>query len=162
MDLVGFAEPAFAEIATAFATVAARLGEVAVCAIPLSARRGDNVTRRSPRMPWDQGPTLLEHLHAGEGANAAETAAFSFPVQWVNRPDAEFRGFSGTVAAGSIGPGDTVLVAGSGRLSTVKEIVTFDGALERARAGDAVTLTLADEIDIARGDLLGDPRDPPE
>ena len=162
MDLVGFAETAFTEIATAFAAVAARLGEVAVCAIPLSARHGDNVTQRSRRMPWYRGPTLLEHLHAVEVADAAEAGSFRFPVQWVNRPNAEFRGFSGTVVAGSIGPGDAVLVAGSGRVSTVKEIVTFDGTLERARAGDAVTLTLADEIDVARGDLLADPRDPPE
>jgi bifunctional enzyme CysN/CysC len=162
MDLVGFAETAFTEIATAFEAVAARLGEVAVCAIPLSARHGDNVTRRSLHMPWYCGPTLLEHLHAVEIASTAEVGAFRFPVQWVNRPNAEFRGFSGTVAGGAIGPGDPVLVAGSGRSSTVKEIVTFDGALERARVGDAVTLTLTDEVDIARGDLLADPREPPE
>jgi bifunctional enzyme CysN/CysC len=87
---------------------------------------------------------------------------FRFPVQWVNRPNASFRGFSGTVASGSIAPGDTVLLAGSGRSTRVCEIATFDGALDRAEAGDAVTLTLADEIDIARGDLLADPRDPPE
>src|SRR5215472_7596123 len=127
MDLVGFAETAFAEIATTFAAVAARLGEVAVCAIPLSARQGDNVTERSRRMPWYRGPTLLEHLHAVDVANALEAGAFRFPVQWVNRPNAEFRGFSGTVLAGSIGTGDPVLVAGTGRTSTVKEIVTFDG-----------------------------------
>jgi bifunctional enzyme CysN/CysC len=162
MDLVGFSETAFTEIATVFAAVAAGLGEAAVCAIPLSARHGDNVTRPSPHMPWYQGPTLLEHLHAVEVANAAATGAFRFPVQWVNRPNAEFRGFSGTVAAGAIATGDPILVAGSGRSSRVKEIVTFDGTLERAQAGDAVTLTLTDEIDVARGDLLADPRDPPE
>src|SRR5262249_35902211 len=88
--------------------------------------------------------------------------AFRFPVQWINRPNPEFRGFSGTVASGSIRPGDPVLVAGSGRLSTIKEIVTFDGALAQADKGDAVTLRLDDEIDIARGDVLADPRAPPE
>jgi bifunctional enzyme CysN/CysC len=162
MDLVGFDEPTFEEIATAFSAFASGLGEIAVCAIPLSARHGDNVTGQSPRMPWYRGPTLLEHLHAVEVSDGAGGGAFRFPVQWVNRPHADFRGFSGTVAAGSIGCGDSVLVAGTGRTSTISDIVTFDGQLERARAGDAVTLRLADEIDIARGDLLCDPRDPPE
>jgi bifunctional enzyme CysN/CysC len=162
MDLVGFAEPSFEEIATAFSAFAARLGEVSVCAIPLSARLGDNVTMYSARMPWYRGPTLLEHLHAVDVSEGTSGGSFRFPVQWVNRPNAEFRGFSGTVAAGSIGRGDSVLIAGSERSSTVKEIVTFDGTRERARAGDAVTLTLDDEIDVARGDLLADPRDPPE
>ncbi len=87
---------------------------------------------------------------------------FRFPVQWVNRPNASFRGFSGTVVSGSIAPGDMVLLAGSGRSTRVREIATFDGALERAGSGDAITLTLADEIDIARGDLLADPRNPPD
>jgi translation elongation factor EF-1alpha len=87
---------------------------------------------------------------------------FRFPVQWVNRPNAEFRGFSGTVVSGSISPGDAVLVAGSGRSARVKEIVTFDGPVDYAAEGDAVTLTLDSEIDIARGDLLADPHDPPE
>jgi bifunctional enzyme CysN/CysC len=162
MDLVGFAERSFEEIATAFSAFAAHLGEVAVCAIPLSARFGDNVTERSARMTWYRGPTLLEHLHAVEVSDDTGRGPFRFPVQWVNRPNADFRGFSGTVAGGSIGPGDRVLVAGSGRSSTIQKIVTFDGALGRARTGDAVTLTLADEIDIARGDVLADPHDPPE
>jgi bifunctional enzyme CysN/CysC len=161
MDLVGFEEATFEEIATTFSAFAAGLGEVALCAIPLSARFGDNVTEPSARMPWYRGPTLLEHLHAVEVSNAAG-GAFRFPVQWVNRPNADFRGFSGTVAAGAIARGDSVLVAGTGRSSTIRDIVTFDGPLDQARAGDAVTLTLADEIDIARGDLLADRRDPPE
>ena len=90
------------------------------------------------------------------------TRPFRFPVQWVNRPNAEFRGFSGTVVSGSIAPGEIVLVTGSGRSARLKEIVTFDGWLERAQEGDAVTLTFDDEIDIARGDLLAAPREPPE
>jgi bifunctional enzyme CysN/CysC len=111
-------------------------------------------------MPWYQGPTLLEHLHSIEVAG--DERPFRLPVQWVNRPNGEFRGFSGTVVSGSIAPGDQVLVAGTGGAARVKEIVSFDGALAGAAEGDAVTLTLDREIDIARGDLLADPRDPPE
>ncbi len=162
MDLVGFEEGRFEEIATGFSAFAAGLDNVSVCAIPLSARQGDNVTESSARMPWYRGPTLIQHLQTVDLAVGADRRPFRFPVQWVNRPTAEFRGFSGTVAAGSVAPGDPVLVAGSSRSSRVKELVTFDGVLERARAGDAITLTLADEIDIARGDVLTDPGDPPE
>jgi bifunctional enzyme CysN/CysC len=161
MDLVGFAEPQFRETAAVFADFAAGLEGVSVCAIPLSARLGDNVTKRSDEMPWYRGPTLFDHLHAVEIPTGGERP-FRFPVQWVNRPNAEFRGFSGTVASGSVARGDRVLVAGSGRSTKIKEIVAFDGALDRATAGGAVTLTLEDEIDIARGDVLADPRDPPE
>jgi bifunctional enzyme CysN/CysC len=161
MDLVGFEERRFAEIAAGFSGFAAGLGDAAVHAIPLSALSGDNVTRLSERMPWYRGPTLIEQLEAVEVAESGERP-FRFPVQWVNRPNAGFRGFSGTVASGSIAPGDPILVAGSGRSTRVKQIVTFDGALAGAGPGDAVTLTLADEIDVARGDVLADPRDPPE
>jgi bifunctional enzyme CysN/CysC len=162
MDLVGFEESCFEEIGTAFSAFATRLDNVSVCAIPVSARLGDNVTVRSRRMPWYRGPTLLEQLHAVEISSGIEGRAFRFPVQWVNRPNADFRGLSGTVASGSVSRGDSIVVAGAGRSSTIKDIVTFDGSLERASAGDAVTLTLADEIDVTRGDLLADPRDPPE
>jgi bifunctional enzyme CysN/CysC len=161
MDLVGYDERRFAEIAAGFSGFAAGLGKAAVPAIPLSALSGDNVTRRSERMPWYRGPSLLDHLESVEVAGGGEPP-FRFPVQWVNRPNASFRGFSGTVASGSIAPGDAVLLTGSGRSTRVREIATFDGALDRAGAGEAVTLTLTDEIDIARGDLLADPRDPPE
>jgi bifunctional enzyme CysN/CysC len=160
MDLVGFDEHSFQEIATQFAAFAVDLGNPSVRAIPLSARSGDNVTTRSTRMPWYRGPTLLEHLHSIEVAN--DERPFRFPVQWVNRPNGEFRGFSGTVVSGAIAPGDQVLVAGTGRAVRVREIVSFDGALGCAAAGDAVTLTLDGEIDIARGDLLADPRNPPQ
>jgi bifunctional enzyme CysN/CysC len=160
MDLVGFDEQCFEEIATQFAAFAAGLGNPSVRVIPISARSGDNVTARSAHMPWYRGPTLLEHLHSIEVA--ADDQTFRFPVQWVNRPNGEFRGFSGTVVSGSIAPGDEVLVAGSRRSARVKEIISFDGALARAAEGDAVTLALDSEIDIARGDLLADPRDPPE
>jgi bifunctional enzyme CysN/CysC len=162
MDLVGFDEGRFAEIAADFWGFAAGLGNPEVCSIPLSALMGDNVTRRSDWMPWYRGPTLLEHLEAVEIARNGDERSFRFPVQRVNRPDAEFRELSGTVVSGSIAPGDLVLVAGSGRSTRVQEIVTFDGLAQRAAAGDAVTLQLADDIAVVRGDLLADPRDPPE
>jgi bifunctional enzyme CysN/CysC len=162
MDLVGFDERRFDEIEADFLRFAAGLGELEIRAIPLSALTGDNVTRRSDTMPWHRGPTLLEHLELVEVARSADAGRFRFPVQWVNRPNAEFRGLSGTVVSGSIAPGDLVLVAGTGRSARVRDIVTFDGALDRAGPGDAVTLRLADDIDVARGDLLADPRDPPE
>ena len=162
MDLVGFDERRFLDIAAEFAKFAAGLGDPKIQAIPLSALTGDNVTRRSDCMPWYQGPTLLDHLETVEISRGGDARRFRFPVQWVNRPDAGFRGFSGTVVSGAVAAGDLVLVAGSGRSTRVREIVTFDGALDHAGAGDAVTLRLADEIDIARGDLLADPRDPPE
>jgi bifunctional enzyme CysN/CysC len=162
MDLVDFDERRFADIAAAFSEFAAGLGDAEVRAIPLSALAGDNVTRQSDHMPWYHGPTLIEHLETVEIARNGDARRFRFPVQWVNRPNPEFRGFSGTVVSGSVAPGDLVLVAGSGRSTRVREIVSFDGVLDRAATGDAVTLRLADEIDITRGDLLADPRDPPE
>src|SRR6516162_6865342 len=162
MDLVGFDEHCFEEIATQFSAFATGLGNPSVRVIPIAARSGDNVMKRSSRMLWYHGPTLLDHLHSVEVKGAASERSFRLPVQWVNRPNGLFRGFSGTVVSGSIAPGDTLLVAGSGRSARVKEIVTFDGTIARAVEGDAVTLTLDSEIDIARGDLLADPRDPPE
>jgi bifunctional enzyme CysN/CysC len=162
MDLVGFEESCFEEIATRFSAFAAGLGAPSIRALPLAARFGDNVTERSARMPWYRGPTLLEHLHSVEVSSGDSRRPFRFPVQWVNRPNGEFRGYSGTIASGTIAPGEEVLIAGSGRCARVKQIVTFEGALDRARAGDAVTLTLESEIDIARGDLLADLGSPPE
>jgi len=162
MDLVGFDAGRFAEIAADFADFAKGFGGVSVRAIPLSARDGDNVVRPSPQAPWYEGPSLIEHLETVEIAHDAAARPFRLPVQWVNRPNAEFRGFSGTIASGVVKPGDAILVAGTGRSTRVREIVTYDGALARAEAGEAVTLTLADEIDITRGDLLVEPRHPPE
>src|SRR6202011_2881525 len=147
---------------TGFSAFAAGLGNASVQAIPLSARFGDNVTGSSARMPWYQGPTLLDHLNFVDVWGGCAERPFRFPVQWVNRPDGDFRGFSGTVVSGSIAPGDDVLLAGSGRSARLKEIVTFEGTADRAREGDAVTLILQTDIDIARGDLLADPREPPE
>jgi bifunctional enzyme CysN/CysC len=162
MDRIGFEERAFEEIATRFSAFAAGLGGTSIRAIPLAARFGDNVCTRSARMPWYRGPTLLEHLHSVEVSGGGSERPFRFPVQWVNRPNGEFRGYCGTIASGTIAAGEQVLIAGSGRCARVKEIVTFDGALDRAFAGDAITLTLESETDIARGDLLAAPGEPPE
>ena len=154
IDLVDFAQARFEEIAAAYRAFAAGLGFETLVAVPLSARYGDNVMTRSPRTAWYDGPTLVEHLETVTVADDALARPFRMPVQWVNRPHADFRGFSGTVASGAIRTGDAIVVAGSGRTSAVKAIVTKDGLLPRAGAGDAVTLTLADEIDISRGDVL--------
>jgi bifunctional enzyme CysN/CysC len=158
IDLVDYDRQVFADIATAYREVATGLGFASVQIIPVSARRGDNVVTRSPRTPWYDGPTLLDHLVTVEIAGDEEARPFRFPVQWVSRPHGDFRGFAGTLASGSVAPGDEVMVMGSGLTSRVKEIVTFEGSAAAAHAGDAVTLTLEDEIDVARGDLLVDPR----
>ena len=160
MDLVDFDQGIFDEIATTFSSFASGLGNLSIRAIPVSARFGDNISARSVRMAWYRGPTLIEHLNSVEVHGKLIQGPFRFPVQWVNRPNSEFRGFSGTIVSGSITPGAKVLVAGSSRSARVKDIVTFDGALDCAHVEDAVTLTLDTEIDIARGDLLVDPRNP--
>jgi bifunctional enzyme CysN/CysC len=162
MDLVGFEEPSFDRIAARFSAFAGGLSGASIRAIPLAARFGDNVTARSARTPWYTGPTLLEHLHSVNVSSGGSDGPFRFPVQWINRPNGEFRGYCGTIASGTIAPGEEVLIAGSGRCAQVREILTFDGALDRAFAGDAITLTLESETDIARGDLLADPGAPPE
>jgi bifunctional enzyme CysN/CysC len=158
IDLVDFSERRFRCIEQAFEAFARPLALRSATVIPVSARHGDNVVRSSVRTPWYEGPTLLSYLEAIDVRADADTAALRFPVQWVNRPDASFRGFAGTVMSGRLRVGDPVAVAGSGRMTRVDRIVSFDGELEEAAAGRAVTLTLADEIDIARGDLLVDPR----
>jgi bifunctional enzyme CysN/CysC len=162
MDLVGFERRRFEEITKSFTAFAANLSDVTVTAIPLSARFGDNVIERSGRMPWHRGPTLLEHLHSADVTGGHAQPPFRFPVQWVNRPNGDFRGFSGTVVSGTIAPGENVLITGSGRSARLREIVALDGKLERAQEGDAVTLTFETDVDIARGDLLADAREPPE
>jgi bifunctional enzyme CysN/CysC len=154
IDLVDFSESRFEAIRAEFATFSRDLGFKTVQAIPLSARFGHNVSEPSPAMPWYQGPSLLTHLESVDVQDDLTRLPFRMSVQWVNRPDLNFRGFSGTVASGIVKPGDTIVVAKSGRTSTVARIVTYDGDLPVAEAGDAVTLTLADEIDISRGDVI--------
>jgi bifunctional enzyme CysN/CysC len=130
--------------------------------IPLSALRGDNMIEASPNTPWYEGPTLLAHLETVQVEQDAVEKPFRLPVQWVNRPNLDFRGFSGTIASGIIKPGDAIAVTASGQTSKIREIVTFDGNLDQAFAGQAVTLTLEDEIDISRGDVLARPDERPE
>jgi bifunctional enzyme CysN/CysC len=162
LDLVGFDRARFDAIAGEYAQFAAPLGFASLYAIPLSARHGDNLTRRSDKTPWYEGPSLLDALEQIDTGEADAALPLRFPVQWVNRPNGEFRGFAGTLAAGAVQPGDPVQVMGSARASRIKQIVTFDGPLDRAASGQAVTLTLEDEIDVARGDLLVPPGAPTE
>jgi bifunctional enzyme CysN/CysC len=158
MDLVDFSQRRFRDIERAFEDFARPWSLRSLLAVPISAREGDNVVRSSNRTPWYDGPSLLAHLETIDVNGTDDTAPLRFPVQWVNRPDAVFRGFSGTVVSGKIRVGDPVAVAGSGRMTHVERIVSFDGDLAEAATGRAVTLTLGDEIDIVRGDLLVDPR----
>ena len=162
IDLMDYDEDVFDRIVADYRTFAEPLGFKTLVPIPMSARFGDNVTMRSEKMPWYAGQTLLEHLETIDVEGEAVVKPFRFPVQWVNRPNLDFRGFSGTVITGSVRPGDRVVVAASGKESAVTRIVTYDGDLQEARAGDAVTLTLEDEVDIARGDLLVEPKSRPE
>ena len=157
IDLVDFSAARFAHIRDDYARAVAGLGFASVTAIPLSARFGDNVTARSGNTPWYDGPSLLAHLEDVDVEAHATVQPFRMPVQWVNRPNLDFRGYSGTVASGTVKPGDQVTVAASGRTSRIARIVTMDGDLDRAGAGSAVTLTLADQIDISRGDVLTAP-----
>ena len=162
IDLVEFSGERFHHIMGDYFGFAQSLGFASITPIPLSARYGENVTSRSDRMRWYDGPTLLEYLESVEADQALAQKPFRFPVQWVNRPNLDFRGFSGTVASGRINAGDKITVAASGKESVVTRIVTADGDLPEARAGDAVTLTFADEIDVARGDVLSKPESRPE
>ncbi len=162
MDLVNFSQATFEAIATNFREFANKLGLPNVTIIPVVARDGDNITEPSERMPWYDGPLLLSFLESVEVDTADKIAPFRFPVQWVNRPDADFRGFSGTVASGFANRGDEVLALPSGQLTKIRRIVTHDGELDRADTGAAVTVVLADEIDLSRGDMLVAPSSAPE
>ena len=161
MDLIGYDPAIFEKISADFAAFAAKTGLSDVQAIPLSARDGDNVAHPSKRMNWYDGPTLIDHLQSVQVAQDAQIGPLRMPVQWVNRPDHSFRGFSGTLAGGSIAVGEPILALPSQKQSRVARIVTRDGDLDRAIAGQSVTLTLQDEIDISRGDLICTPQDAP-
>jgi bifunctional enzyme CysN/CysC len=162
IDLMGYDQKVFDGIVADFTAFATTLNFVSVQPIPLSARFGDNVTTRSGNTPWYRGPSLIEYLERVEPGSGVASASFRFPVQYVSRPNLDFRGFAGTVASGRVRAGDAITVAGSGRSTTVTRIVTADGDLNEAVAEDAVTLVLADEVDVARGDVLCDPKDRPE
>ncbi|HDR46271.1 MAG TPA: sulfate adenylyltransferase subunit CysN [Geoalkalibacter subterraneus] len=161
MDLVDYSEQRFNEILQEYQGFAASLGFEEIRPIPLSALNGDNVIAASAATPWYQGPPLMEYLENVQVAENAQGKPFRMRVQWVNRPDLDFRGFCGTIAAGVIRPGDPVVVTSSGQKSRIARIVTMDGDLARAVAGQAVTLTLEDEIDISRGETLAAPQERP-
>ncbi|CAN5166439.1 sulfate adenylyltransferase subunit CysN [soil metagenome] len=155
MDLVGYNQATFDAIVADYSAFAEQLGMTNVLAIPLSGLAGDNIASTSPKTPWYAGPTLMEHLETVElDADRLQAQPFRMPVQWVNRPNLDFRGFSGLIASGTVRPGDPVRVEPSGRTSTIARIVTQDGDLDLAVAGQSVTLTLADEVDCSRGDIL--------
>ena len=154
MDLVDYDQAVFDDIVAGYAGLAKQLDIPHVQAIPLSALQGDNMTGASAAMPWYTGPSLLEHLETVDAHRDGSEVGFRLPVQWVCRPNQDFRGFAGSVAAGEVRPGDAVVVLPSGRRSTVARIVTADGDLPRAIAGQAITLALADEVDVSRGDVI--------
>jgi bifunctional enzyme CysN/CysC len=154
IDLVGFDRATFERIAAEYRTFAEGLGFRTIEAIPLSARHGDNVTRRSTRMDWYEGPALLGYLEGLVLDDEAAKRPFRFPIQYVNRPDPDFRGFAGTVASGSVAKGDPVVVAKSGKASRVSRIVTHGGDLDEAVEGQAVTILVEDDVEASRGNML--------
>jgi bifunctional enzyme CysN/CysC len=161
MDLVGHSQETFERIVAEYMTFASQLGFTSIVPIPISARFGDNITRAGD-MPWYQGPLLLDYLESIDIEADAAGRPLRFPVQWVNRATPDFRGYAGTVVSGSISVGDPLVVASSGRSSRVKEILTYEGARPFAEPGDAITVTLTDDVDIARGDVLVAPASRPE
>ncbi|BCM18251.1 sulfate adenylyltransferase subunit CysN [Mesorhizobium sp. J8] len=162
IDLVGFDKEVFDRIVADYDEFARELGFVSVVPIPMSARFGDNVTSGSERTPWYSGPSLIEHLETVSVDEAAVELPFRFPVQYVNRPNLDFRGFAGTIASGIVSQGDEVVVAKSGKASRVKRIVAQGGDLEQAVAGQAITLVLEDEVEVSRGNMLVSPAARPQ
>ncbi len=163
MDLIGYDQARYDAIAADYTAFASSIGIEHFTPMPISGFKGDNITTRSANMPWYGGATLMDHMeNVVIGTQADQARPFRMPVQWVNRPHLDFRGFSGLIAAGTIKPGDAVRVLPSGKTSTVSQIVTLDADLEQAVAGQSVTICLADEIDCSRGDVLGAADAPPQ
>ncbi|MEL1251304.1 sulfate adenylyltransferase subunit CysN [Aurantiacibacter gilvus] len=164
MDLVDYDQSTFEHIVADYRSFAQEIGIAEFTPIPISGFKGDNIASApSANTPWYTGPSLIEHLETVEIANAvAQAGSFRMPVQWVNRPNLDFRGFSGLIASGSVKPGDAVRIVPSGKTSTVDRIVTMNGDLDEAVAGQSVTLTLADEVDVSRGSVIAAADDPPE
>jgi bifunctional enzyme CysN/CysC len=154
IDLIDFDKEVFDKIARDYDTFASELGFSSIVTIPISARFGDNITGPSTNTPWYRGPSLLDYLETIEAADDTAQKPFRFPVQWINRPNLDFRGYAGTVMSGTIKVGDPIVVAGSGQASQVKELLAYEGLLPSAQSGDAITITLTDEVAVARGDLL--------
>ena len=161
LDLVDYSKHTFDKITSEylkFATNALQLEEIT--AIPISALKGDNITEKSMNTSWYDGPSIIQYLESVEVTSSSQSRPFRMPVQWVNRPNREFRGFTGMVASGMVKKGQLLKVLPSGRESSVENIVTFDGELDTAGAGRSITITLSDEIDISRGDILTTAKDP--
>jgi bifunctional enzyme CysN/CysC len=163
MDLVDYGQARFDEIVANYRAFAASIGIADFVALPISGFKGDNITAKSANTPWYDGPALMEHLETVELDQTADQARpFRMAVQWVNRPNLDFRGFSGLIASGTVKPGDAIRVLPSGKTSTVTRIVTLGGDLDQAVAGQSVTLCLADEIDCSRGDVIATADNPPQ
>ncbi|WP_395699576.1 sulfate adenylyltransferase subunit CysN [Aquabacterium sp.] len=163
MDLMGYSETVFRQIEDQYREFAKQIGLTDITAMPLSALRGDNMLAHSEHMPWYRGPTLMGFLETVDlDETRRQAGTFRLPVQWVNRPNLDFRGFAGTIASGQVKPGDRIRAQPSGRESTVARIVTADGDLAVAVAGQSITLTLDDEIDISRGDVISAAQAPAE
>ncbi|WP_230646830.1 sulfate adenylyltransferase subunit CysN [Bradyrhizobium sp. Leaf401] len=161
MDLVDYGQRVFDSIVDHYIAFSVELGFKSIVPIPVSARFGDNVTRPG-NMAWYHGPLLLDYLELADVDAEVSDQPFRFPVQWVNRPSLDFRGYAGTVASGTIAVGDPIVVSPSGKSSCIKELVSLDGSQARTASGDAVTITLTDEIDVGRGDVLASPASCPE
>ena len=162
MDLVAYSQERFDEIERDYRAFASQLGLTDITAIPMSAVYGDNIIEHGGNMPWYSGPTLMGHLESVPLEDASQTLPFRMPVQWVNRPDLNFRGFAGRIASGTVRAGDSLKVLPSARESRVARIVSADGDLQSAIAGQCVTITLTDEVDVSRGDVLVDTQAPPQ
>jgi len=161
MDLVDYSKDVFERIVAEYTAFAERIELKDIVAIPVSGLKGDNITSPSDHTPWYHGPTLMAYLETVEIEDKLQQRPFRMPVQWVNRPNLDFRGFAGTIVSGTVVPGEKLRVLPSGRESRVARIVTMDGDLEQAVAGQSVTITLADEIDVSRGDVLSTTDAPP-
>ena len=163
MDLVDYSQETFDAILADYRAFASEIGIEDFTAIPISGLRGDNITAKSDAMDWYDGPVLLEHLESVPVPSEREAEKpFRMAVQWVNRPNLDFRGFAGQIASGRVRPGDAIRVLPSGKTSTIKSISTFDGDLEEAQAGQSVTLTFEHEIDCSRGDVIATADNPPQ
>jgi sulfate adenylyltransferase subunit 1 (EFTu-like GTPase family)/uncharacterized membrane protein len=156
MDRVGWSRDAFGAIELTFRELATDLGFVDIACIPVAAKSGDNVTRHSEHVPWYRGPSLLDYLEAVEPVRTAKLDPFRMPIQWVNRPDPDFRGYSGLITSGEVRVGMPVKVFPAGRVTHIARIVTFDGDLGHATAGRSVTLTFTDPLDASRGDMVAE------
>ncbi|MCW1431167.1 sulfate adenylyltransferase subunit CysN [Novosphingobium sp. JCM 18896] len=163
MDLVDYSQEVFDKIVADYAEFAKSIGIESFTAMPISGFKGDNITGPSDNTPWYKGPNLIEHLETVEVLSSVDVdKPFRLPVQWVNRPNLDFRGFSGLISTGSVKPGDAIRVLPSGKTSTVTRVVTLDGDLDEAVAGQSVTVCFADEIDCSRGDVIATADNPPE